>query len=209
VQSGLRFMDMLGSISDPAEFFPGDSTMASSAFAAYAIYPETVGLKDVLRTLGQGGFTKESICLVLSPTHPIATIMRDSSTRFMEREVNTATAELIGWLSELGAVVIPIFGFFIRSREFFRTLVEEKNSNAPSGTRGVLVSLGLSEEAAARIDGRIREGGVFLYVSCPETQTQWALELLRASETAGSGLLQPEVAMAAAAGESTRSYVSK
>jgi hypothetical protein len=183
--------------------------MASSPFAAYAIYPDTVALKEVLRTLGQGGFDKESICLILSPAHPIATIMRDSSTHFLEREVNAATAELIGWLSELGAVVIPIFGFFIRSREFFRTLVVEKDSSFPCGNRGVLISLGLSEETAARIDGRIREGGVFLYVSCPETQTQWALELLRASETEGSGLLQPEVAMVAAACELPRTYVSK
>jgi hypothetical protein len=183
--------------------------MASSAFAAFAIYPDTVVLKDVLQTLGQGGFSKESICMILSPTHPIATIMRDSSTRFMEREVNAVTAELLGWLSELGAVVIPIFGFFIRSQEFFRTLVMEKDASLPCGNRGVLVSLGLSVEAAARIDGRIREDGVFVYVSCPETQTQWALELLSVCETASSGLLQPEVAMAAAASNGASTYASK
>ena len=173
--------------------------MAASASAAYAIYPDRVALNDVLQTLGRGGFDKESICMMLSPAHPIATIMRESSAHSFEREANAVSTGLISWLSELGAVVIPSFGFFIRSREFFRALVVERDV-APCGSSGTLAALGLPEESAERFENEVRETGVFLYVSCPETsKTRWALELLRASGAEDCGLLQPEAAMAVAA----------
>jgi hypothetical protein len=159
--------------------------------AAYGIYPDGVALKEVLQTLGDGGFEKENICMMLSPKHPIATIVRDFSAQPFERESNVVTAGLIGWLSEFGAVVIPTFGFFIRSREFFHALLMEKDSTAGCGSSGgTLSSLGFSSEEAQRFENQVRLDGVLLYVSCPETaQRHWALELLRATGADEAGLL--------------------
>jgi len=173
--------------------------MALNASGVYATYPDRVALTEVLQALGRGGFDKESICMLLSPTHPIAAIVRESSTHGFEREENAVTAGWIGWLSELGAVVIPTFGFFIRSREFFHALVVQRDSVAPCSDTGTLAALGFPEEEAEHLESQVREVGVFLFLACLETQTQWALELLRATGAEDSGLLQRDVAVATAA----------
>jgi hypothetical protein len=159
--------------------------------AAYALYPHTIALPEVLRTLGQGGFEKESICMMLSPTHPITTIVREANQHPFERDASAVSAGLIGWLSEFGAVVIPTFGFFIRSREYFHALVVEQNSLTGCGRHRTLAGLGFAEEDAARFENQLREMGVMIYVACPEeARTKWALELLRATGAKEAGLLQ-------------------
>lgn len=163
--------------------------------AAYGIFPDNVALNNVLQTLGESGFDKENICMMLSPKHPISTIVRDSSTQPFERESNVITAGLIGWLSEFGAVVIPTFGFFIRSQEFFRALLADQDSELGCSPNGTLASLGFSRDDARRFESRVREDGVLLYVSCAKfAQTQWALELLRACGANEAGLLENEFA---------------
>ncbi|MGA9551695.1 MAG: hypothetical protein WBR30_05565, partial [Candidatus Sulfotelmatobacter sp.] len=72
--------------------------------AAYGMYSQNVPLNDVVHTLNQAGFDNEDICMMLSPTHPVAALVRDASLFSSEREANAATAGLIGWLSEFGAV---------------------------------------------------------------------------------------------------------
>lgn len=147
--------------------------------AAYGMYPHDVPLHDIVRTLNQAGFEKEDICMMLSPAHPIATIVREASFLNTEREASAVTAGLIGWLSEFGAVLIPTVGFFIRSQEFFRALVVAKDSPALCGDTRPLVSLGFSEIDAERYENQLREVGVLVYVSCPESaKTDWARELL-------------------------------
>lgn len=174
--------------------------MVENTSAAYAIYPDHVVLNEVLQTLERGGFDKESICMMLSPAHPIATTVRESSQRAFERETNVITAGLIGWLSEFGAVVIPTFGFFIRSREFFRSLVLERDSTAVCGHRGTLISLGFSAPDAEHFESQVDKGCVLLYLSCPKSaQTESALELLRTTGAGETGLLESETAVGAAA----------
>jgi hypothetical protein len=167
--------------------------MAATESAAYAIYPHNVALNEILKTLGQGGFQKESICMMLSPKHPITAIVRDANLHAADRERNAVNAGLIGWLSEFGAVLIPTFGFFIRSRAFFHALVVEQDSMARCGRRGTLAGLGFADDDAARVENQLREMGVFLYVACSESaRTRWALELLRATGAEESGLLENE-----------------
>jgi hypothetical protein len=174
--------------------------MAVNTPAAYAIYPHDVALNELLNTLRQAGFDKESICMMLSPTHPIATVVRDANLHAFEREASVVTAGLIGWLSEFGAVLIPTFGFFIRSQTFFHALVVEREAISKSGHCGTLAGLGFSDNEAKRFEDQLREVGVLLYVSCSgPARTRWALELLRACGAEESGLLECEVAVATAA----------
>lgn len=168
--------------------------------AAYGLYPDRVALNDVLRALGDAGFDKKSICMMLSPRHPIATIVRDSSSQPFERENNVITAGLIGWLSEFGAVVIPTFGVFVRSREFYGAVMGDRRPGSGSNQNGTLAALGFPDEDARRFDTQLREDGVLLYVSCPEmAERQWALELLRATGADEAGMLESQTAMAAIA----------
>src|SRR6266702_6000678 len=139
--------------------FPGDSsicshrergepTMSVNSAAAYGMYPQEVALHDVVHTLNQAGFENEDICMMLAPTHPIATIVREASILNSEREASAVTAGLIGWLSEFGAVVIPTVGFFIRSQAFFHALLMDQNF--PTLSRGcrTLLGLGFPQEEA-------------------------------------------------------------
>jgi hypothetical protein len=119
--------------------------------AAYGMYAENVPLNDVVHTLNQAGFDNEDICMMLSPTHPIAHLVRDASLFNSEREANAATAGLIGWLSEFGAVMIPTVGFFIRSQAFFHALMVARDTPAFCGNPNTLVGLGFSDDEADRL----------------------------------------------------------
>src|SRR5580693_10602379 len=113
--------------------------------AAYGLYSQDVALTDIVRNLNQAGFGNEDICMMLSPAHPIASIVRDASLFNSEREASAATAGLIGWLAELGAVLIPTVGFFIRSQAFFHALMVAREVPALCGNAKTLVGLGFSE----------------------------------------------------------------
>jgi hypothetical protein len=168
--------------------------------AAYGMYPHDVPLYDIVRTLNQAGFEKEDICMMLSPAHPIATIVREASFLNTEREASAVTAGLIGWLSEFGAVLIPTVGFFIRSQEFLRALVVAKDSPALCGNTRPLVSLGFSEIDAERYENQLREVGVLVYVSCPESaKTDWARELLQRTGAEEASTLRFDANVAAMA----------
>lgn len=171
--------------------------MASSA--AYGMYPQDVALHEIVRTLNQAGFGNEDICMMLSPRHPIATVVREASILGAEREASAVTAGLIGWLSEFGAVVIPTVGFFIRSQAFLHALLTPKDSQALCGNTSTLVGLGFAEDDAERYEHQLREVGVLVYVACPEgTKTNWAIELLRRTGASEASTLACEATAAAA-----------
>jgi hypothetical protein len=154
--------------------------MAVNAAAAYGLYSQDVAVADVVRNLNQAGFENEDICMMLSPTHPIASMVRDASLFNSEREASAVTASLIGWLSEFGAVLIPTVGFFIRSQAFFHALMVTREGPALCGNTRTLVGLGFSEEEAEHFEDQISDLGVLVYVSCAEgAKTLWAREVLR------------------------------
>ena len=162
--------------------------MAVTTAAAYGIYPQDVVLTDIVRNLNQAGFENEDICMMLSPTHPIAAIIRDASLFSTDREDTATSAGMIGWLSAFGAVLIPTVGFFIRSRVFLQALMVAREAPALCGNARTLVGLGFSEPEAARFEDQLGRLGVLVYVSCAESaKTLWAREVLRhtgARETA-------------------------
>jgi len=148
--------------------------------AAYGIYPQGAHLQDVVHALNQAGFQHEDICLLLAPTHPIATSVRDMKLIALEPHSSAALAELVGWLSKLGAVVISSIGLFIRSRAFLRAFLDTSETPALCRNWGTLASLGIPEHDASRLRNRIDEDGVLIYVSCERTsQSEWAMEVLR------------------------------
>ncbi len=154
--------------------------MAVNAAAAYGLYSQNVALSDIVRNLNQAGFENEDICMMLSPAHPIASIVRDASLFNSEREASAMTAGLIGWLSEFGAVLIPRVGFFIRSQAFFHALMVAREGPAFCGNARTLEGLGFSKEEAERFEDQLEDLGVLVYVSCAEdAKTLWAREVLR------------------------------
>jgi hypothetical protein len=168
--------------------------MAVSAAAAYGIYSQDVALVDVVRTLNQAGFDNEDICMMLSPSHPIASVVRGASLFSSEREDDAATAGMIGWLSGFGAVLIPTVGFFIRSQAFLHALMAAREAPAFCGNARTLVGLGFSEVDAQKYEDQLRLPGVLVYVSCGESaKTFWAQEVLRHTGAKESATLDQSV----------------
>jgi len=154
--------------------------MPLSGTAAYGIYPGNVALPDVVCTLNRAGFRNEDICVVLSPAHPVAAVMRDARIFNAGRDASAASAATIGWFSKLGAVVIPTVGFFIRSQEFFRALVIEQDFGGLCGESRALAGLGFSRAEATRLSRQLDDCGALICVSCRESAAPEAItELLR------------------------------
>lgn len=171
--------------------------MATNALAAYGIYPPRVPLNDVVKSLNHGGIANEDICMMVSPAHPIAAVVREAGVLNAEQEKG---AGLIGWLGKFGAVVIPSVGFFIRSREFFRAIIADMTPATRCGSSGTLMGLGFSEHEADHFESRLRDVGVLVYVSCPESAKRaWALETLRDTGAEESGMVESPKAFAAQA----------
>ncbi len=169
--------------------------------AAYAMYPRNVALPEVVSALNQAGFEKEDICMVLSPAHPVATAAGDATIGDVAREQSAISARMIGWFSELGAVVIPTVGFFIRSQAFFRDLLVEQNFPGLSRGSRTLLGLGFSQDEAKRLDHQLSDVGAMVYVSCREDgKADGAIELLRrAGAREAASLGSAPAAQAAAA----------
>jgi hypothetical protein len=174
--------------------------MAMNSAAAYGIYSHDVALTDIVRNLNQAGFENEDICMMLSPGHPIASIVREASLFNAEREATAVTAGLIGWLSEFGAVLIPTVGFFIRSQAFFHALMVAREAPALCGNAKTLVGLGFSREEAERFEDELENLGVLVYVSCNQNaKTLWAREVLRHTGALEASTLEESLTVAATA----------
>jgi hypothetical protein len=171
--------------------------MIAQGTAAYGMYPENVLLPEVADSLHRAGFQKKDICMVLSPEHPVAAIMRDG--RIGEGARTDTAIGTIGWVSGFGAVVIPTVGVFIRSQMFFQALMDQP---APSYQRGpkTLLGLGFSETEAQRLESQIARDGALVYVACAEcAKTDAAIELLRQTGAQEAAALENKKAFQAAA----------
>ncbi len=147
--------------------------------AAYGMYSPHVALSEIVNSLNREGFENQDICMVLSPEHPTAALVKQAKIVDARNE-SDANMRTIGWVSELGAVVIPTVGFFIRSQDFFRALLTEQDYPSLSRDCRTLAGLGFSEVDARRLGGELAEIGVLIYVSCGEkSRADCAIDLLR------------------------------
>jgi hypothetical protein len=144
------------------------------------MYPRDIALPDIVCTLNRAGFAKEDICMVVSPAHPVATVVRGARIGDSSQQDSAVSARMIGWFSEFGAVVIPTVGFFIRSQAFFRALMLEQDFSPLCGESKTLAGLGFSYDDAKRLGRQLGNLGVLVYVACTKSEkADWAIELLR------------------------------
>src|SRR5580658_11376350 len=178
---------------------PRRSQMALNT-AAYGMYPQDVPLNNVIHTLNQAGFDNADICMMLAPTHPIASLVRDATLFNSEDDSNAVTARLIGWLSGFGAVLIPTVGFFIRSQAFFHALMVARDTPAICGNARTLVGLGFTEREAQKYEDQLDRLGVLVYISCANgAKTDWAREVLRHTGAKEAATLEESMSIAASA----------
>ena len=68
--------------------------MSVTGTAAYGMYPRNVTLSEVVYALNGAGFENEDICMVLSPAHPVATVVRDAKMLDVEEEERATSARM-------------------------------------------------------------------------------------------------------------------
>jgi hypothetical protein len=175
-------------------------SMTTRAPAAYGMYPTDVALRQIVETLNLSGFEKEDICMMVSTNHPFAAVVREANILGREPKSSAITAEWMGWLMKMGAVVIPNVSLFVRSPAFLDALVVSRDGPSVYSDRRALVGLGFSESDAVRFESQLREMGVLVYVSCSgRVRTTRALEVLRRTGATETAALEKEVASGAAA----------
>jgi len=156
----------------------GDLIMAFNIPAAYGVYSNEVALPEVVQILNQSGFSKEDICMMVSPKHPLATVVREANILQAERGTGATAAGMMAWLMKFGAVMIPRVGLFIRSKAFLEALMAKEASSR--GYSNGLVELGFSEDDAARFESELGEMGALVYIACPgNARSKRAMEVLR------------------------------
>lgn len=156
--------------------------MLATGSAAYGRYSRSAALSDIVSALSHAGFAKQDICMVLAPTHPMASVVRKARISGDETHESTVGARTIGWFSEFGAVVIPDVGFFVRSQVFLNALLAEQSSSALCGGSKILAGLGLCADDAKRLYHALADAGAFVFVSCADDErAEWAVQLLRST----------------------------
>jgi hypothetical protein len=168
--------------------------------SAYGVYCGETDVAAVVRMLNSAGFENENICVLLAPRHPIAETVRSAGILATTAAEDSAAAGMIGWLSKLGAVVIPTVGFFIRSRMFFNALVVSTGAPALCGTSWTLSGLGVPDEDADRFEEQLAYAGFLVYVASPEVaRSRWAVELLGATGAIKAAVLERRISAEALA----------
>jgi hypothetical protein len=148
--------------------------------AAYGIFPMDAQVEEVLQSLNLAGFQSEDICLFLTPAHPIAEGLQTMKFAFSNDLATEASlSDVVAWLSQLGAVVIPGIGFFIASREFLRALMPNDYRSIAVRQGEMMRGLGIPQPDAARYEARVREDATLVFVSCDgSARSHWAREIL-------------------------------
>jgi hypothetical protein len=59
------------------------------------MYPDDVALRQIVPTLNQSGFEKENVCVMVSPQHPIAAVVREPNILGAERAASAVTTDLV------------------------------------------------------------------------------------------------------------------
>ena len=64
-----------------------------TTLAAYGIYPPSAALNDIVDILNHAGFVNEDICMMLSPSHPIAGMVREAGFHDSDRQTDFCRRE--------------------------------------------------------------------------------------------------------------------
>jgi hypothetical protein len=173
--------------------------MTANATAAYGMYPRMAQLPQIVGALNKAGFENQDICMVLSPAHPDAELVRGPGFHDQASD-RDLSARMIEWFSKFGAVIIPNVGFFARSQTFLKAVVCEPTTSALSRGSRVLLGLGFSQDDATRLSHQLADFGALIYVSCPgRANAEGAIESLRnsgAREAASVHMMQASAAAA-------------
>src|SRR4030081_2576425 len=159
--------------------------MAGKNTAVFGIYPTAEHAERAVDTLITAGFLSPDISVLLPDTRSTKEFAHVKETKAPEGTAAGVTTGgviggTLGVLAGVGALAIPGVGPFIAAGPIMAGLAGHGVGGAVGGLVGGLVGMGIPEYEAKRYEGRIKSGGVLLWVHCdPSDESTRAKDVLK------------------------------
>jgi hypothetical protein len=160
--------------------------MSGKNKAVFGIYLDRTGVERAVETLKAAGFSNSDISALFPQSEGAHDFATEKHTKAPEGAMAGAgTGALLGgglgWLVGIGSLAIPGLGPLIAAGPIMAALAAASVGGAVGGLTGALIGMGIPEYEAKRYDGRVKDGGILLYVhsDSPE-ETKRAEKILEA-----------------------------
>lgn len=145
--------------------------MASKNRAVFGIYANRLEAEEAVDHLRRAGFRSTDVSVLFPDNQGTKDFAHEKNTKAPEGSATGVLAGgiaggVLGWLTGIGALVIPGLGAFIAAGPIMGALAGAGALGALGGIIGVLIGMGIPEYEARRFEGRIRDGGILLSVHC-------------------------------------------
>src|SRR2546428_6415732 len=144
--------------------------MAGKNTAVFGIYSDRMRVEKAVDRLKADGFRNTDISVLFPQNAGTKDFAHEKHTKAPEGATTGAgtgavVGGALGWLAGIGALAIPGLGPFIAAGPIVAALAGAGAGGAVGGVVGALVGLGIPEYEAKRYEGRIKSGGMPLFVS--------------------------------------------
>src|SRR5580698_9961965 len=158
--------------------------MSGKNTAVFGIYRDRLAVEEAVEHLRAAGFRNTDISVLFQDNQGTKDFAHEKNTKAPEG-VTTGVLTggiaggVLGWLVGIGALAIPGLGPFIAAGPIVAALAGAGAGGAVGGLTGALIGAGIPEYEAKRYEGRIKDGGILLYVHCDSSEwTKKAKEIL-------------------------------
>ncbi len=143
--------------------------------AVYGIYVNRFGVEKAVDQLKDAGFRNSDISVLFPQGGGTKEFAVEKDTKAPEgATVGAGTGAVIGgslgWLMGVGMLAIPGFGPFIAAGPIMAVLAGAGAGGVVGGIAGALIGMGIPEYEANRYEGRIKKGGILLYVHADDNE---------------------------------------
>lgn len=153
--------------------------------AVFGIYRSRQEVEEAVQALKGSDFRATDISVLFSDNVGTKDFAVEKHTKLPEGSsagagTGAVIGGVLGWLTGIGALVIPGVGPFIAAGPIVSLLAGLGAGGVIGGLAGALVGMGIPEYEAKRFAGRIKEGGILLSVH--SDNADWkkrAIEILK------------------------------
>ena len=143
--------------------------MAGKNTAVFGIYPAYASVEYGVDALRTAGFRNSDISVLFPENTGTKDFAHEKGTKAPEGATTGAGTGVVvggalGWLAGIGSLAIPGLGPFIAAGPIMAALAGAGVGGVVGGLTGALVGIGIPEYEAKRYEGRVKEGGILLFV---------------------------------------------
>ena len=139
--------------------------------AVFGLYPSVERAERAVDELVAAGFSNADVSVLMADTQGSKDFAHEKQTKAPEGPTTGVAAGgtiggTLGLLAGIGALAIPGVGPFIAAGPIMGALACLGVGGAGGGLVGALVGMGIPVSEAKRYEGRVKDGGVLLWVQC-------------------------------------------